>query len=168
MGSSPGRIKPKTLMQLCCFSDNYAVLRRKSKDGLAQHDDNVSVWSGMFTREFTETTVCMKICRFTRLVHIPVPSQLLNNVYVSEKQQMPIFELTRQWLEPTIYYIRGEQTKFYTGWKGLISHIYQFLVICTLVALLPYPIYDIWYHQTLLSSLKKPIALISIWILDRT
>jgi len=137
----------QTLLQLCCFSANHAVLRRMSKDGLARHDDNVSLWSGMSTREFTETTVCVKTCRFTRLGHIPVPSQLLNNVYVSEKQQ--------QGFEPTIYHIRGEQPKFYTGWKGLISHIYQFLGICALVALLPSSIYGIWYHPTLLSSKKK-------------
>jgi hypothetical protein len=32
---------------ICCFSAKHAALRRKSKDGLAQNQDNVSEWSNM-------------------------------------------------------------------------------------------------------------------------
>jgi hypothetical protein len=35
---------------ICCFSAKHAVLRRKSKDGLAQNYNNVSEWSDMSTR----------------------------------------------------------------------------------------------------------------------
>ena len=31
----------------CCFSAKHAALRRKSKDGLAQNEDNVSEWGGI-------------------------------------------------------------------------------------------------------------------------
>jgi hypothetical protein len=34
---------------ICCFSAKQAVLRRKSKDWLAQNRDNVSEWSNMST-----------------------------------------------------------------------------------------------------------------------
>ena len=36
---------------ICCFSSEHAALRRKSKDWLAQNQDNVSEWSDMSTRE---------------------------------------------------------------------------------------------------------------------
>ena len=64
--SRSGQTKDTCAIDLCCFSANHAVLRRKSKDRLARHDDNVSVWSGMSTRKFTEATVCVKTCRSTR------------------------------------------------------------------------------------------------------
>jgi len=32
---------------ICCFSAKHAALRRKSKDWLAQNQDNVSEWSDM-------------------------------------------------------------------------------------------------------------------------
>ena len=32
---------------VCCFSANHAALRRKSKDWLAQNQDDVSEWSDM-------------------------------------------------------------------------------------------------------------------------
>jgi hypothetical protein len=32
---------------ICCFSAKHAALRRKSKDWLAQNQDNVSEWSEM-------------------------------------------------------------------------------------------------------------------------
>ena len=35
---------------ICCFSTNHAALRRKSKDWLAQNQNNVSEWSDMSTR----------------------------------------------------------------------------------------------------------------------
>ena len=35
---------------ICCFSTKQAALRRKSKDSLAQNQDNVSEWSDMSTR----------------------------------------------------------------------------------------------------------------------
>jgi hypothetical protein len=35
---------------ICCFSAKHAVLRRKSKDWLAQNQNNVSEWSDMSTR----------------------------------------------------------------------------------------------------------------------
>jgi hypothetical protein len=34
---------------ICCFSTKHTALRRKSKDWLAQNQDNVSEWSDMFT-----------------------------------------------------------------------------------------------------------------------
>ena len=34
---------------ICCFSAKYAALTRKSKDGLAQNQNNVSKWSDMST-----------------------------------------------------------------------------------------------------------------------
>ena len=33
---------------ICCFSTKHAALRRKSKDRLAQNQDNVSKWGDMF------------------------------------------------------------------------------------------------------------------------
>jgi hypothetical protein len=33
---------------ICCFSAKHAALRRKSKDWLAQNQDNVSKWGDMF------------------------------------------------------------------------------------------------------------------------
>jgi hypothetical protein len=33
-----------------CFSSKHAALRRKSKDWLAQNQNNVSEWNDMFTR----------------------------------------------------------------------------------------------------------------------
>ena len=35
---------------ICCFSAKHAALRRKSKDWLAQNQNNVSEWSAMSTR----------------------------------------------------------------------------------------------------------------------
>jgi hypothetical protein len=35
---------------ICCFSAKHAALRRKSKDWLAQNQDNMSEWSDMSTR----------------------------------------------------------------------------------------------------------------------
>jgi hypothetical protein len=32
---------------ICCFSAKHAALRRKSKDWLAQNQDNVSEWGNM-------------------------------------------------------------------------------------------------------------------------
>ena len=42
---------------ICCFSAKHAVmpvLRRKSKDGLALNQDNVSVWGDMSIRRLDE------------------------------------------------------------------------------------------------------------------
>jgi len=47
MDSSPGRVKPKTKIGICCFFAKHAALRRKSKDWLAQNQDNVSEWGDM-------------------------------------------------------------------------------------------------------------------------
>ena len=33
---------------ICCFSAKHTALRRKSKDGLAGNQDNVSEWGDMF------------------------------------------------------------------------------------------------------------------------
>ena len=35
---------------ICCFSTKHAALRSKSKDWLAQNQNNVSEWSDMSTR----------------------------------------------------------------------------------------------------------------------
>ena len=50
VGSNPGQVKPKTKIGICCFSAKHAALRRKSKDGLARNQNNVSEWSNMSTR----------------------------------------------------------------------------------------------------------------------
>jgi hypothetical protein len=52
VGSSPDRVKSKTikLHGICCFSAKHAALRSKSKDWLAQNQNNVSEWSDMSTR----------------------------------------------------------------------------------------------------------------------
>jgi hypothetical protein len=34
---------------ICCFSAKHAALRKKSKDWLAQNQDNVSEWNDMST-----------------------------------------------------------------------------------------------------------------------
>jgi hypothetical protein len=46
---SPCRIKPDYKTGLFCFSTKHTVLRSKSKDWLAQEQDNVYEWSDMFT-----------------------------------------------------------------------------------------------------------------------
>ena len=38
-GFKPALVKPK--IGICCFSAKHAVLKRKSKDGLARNQDNV-------------------------------------------------------------------------------------------------------------------------------
>ena len=40
----------KDYIGICCFSSKHAALRRKSKDWLAQFQNNVSEWSDMSTR----------------------------------------------------------------------------------------------------------------------
>ena len=40
----------QTKIGICCFSSKHAALRRKSKDWLAQNQDNVSEWGDMSTR----------------------------------------------------------------------------------------------------------------------
>ena len=35
---------------ICCFSAKHAAIRRKSKDGLARNQNNVSEWGNMSTR----------------------------------------------------------------------------------------------------------------------
>ena len=37
-------------IDICCFSAKHAAIRKKSKDWLAQNQDNVSEWSHMSTR----------------------------------------------------------------------------------------------------------------------
>jgi hypothetical protein len=34
-------------IDICCFTTKHAALRRKTKDWLAQNQDNVSEWSDM-------------------------------------------------------------------------------------------------------------------------
>jgi hypothetical protein len=41
-GFDPDRVKPKTIIDICCFSAKQAALRRKSKDSLSRNQDNVS------------------------------------------------------------------------------------------------------------------------------
>jgi len=52
VGSSLDQVKPKTMKLVfnCCFSIKHAALRRKSKDWLAQNQDNLSEWSDMSAR----------------------------------------------------------------------------------------------------------------------
>ena len=45
-----GRVKPKTIkFGICCFSAKHTALRSKSKDWLAQNQNNVFKWSDMST-----------------------------------------------------------------------------------------------------------------------
>jgi hypothetical protein len=50
VGSSPGRIEPKTIKLALLFSAKHAALRRKNKDRLSRNHNNVSVWNYMSTR----------------------------------------------------------------------------------------------------------------------
>jgi hypothetical protein len=36
-------------ISICCFSDKYSTLRRKSKDWLTRNQDNVSEWGDLST-----------------------------------------------------------------------------------------------------------------------
>jgi hypothetical protein len=38
-------------LDMCCFSSKNATLRRKNRDWLARHQDNVSEWDDMYIRE---------------------------------------------------------------------------------------------------------------------
>ena len=40
----PDRVKPKTKIDICCFSTKYAALRKESKDWLTQNQNNLSEW----------------------------------------------------------------------------------------------------------------------------
>ena len=42
---------------ICCFAAKNAALRRKSKDWLAQNENNVSEWSDMSTHGLTVVSV---------------------------------------------------------------------------------------------------------------
>ena len=50
LGSTPGRVKPKTKIGICCFSAKHATLSRKSKFWLARNQNNVSEWSDISNR----------------------------------------------------------------------------------------------------------------------
>jgi hypothetical protein len=43
-------VEPLLDQTICCFSAKHAALRSKSKDWLAQNQNNVSEWSDMSTR----------------------------------------------------------------------------------------------------------------------
>ena len=45
-----GQTKDYTIV-FCCFSTKQAGIRRKNKEWLARHHDNVSEWGVMSTRE---------------------------------------------------------------------------------------------------------------------
>jgi hypothetical protein len=49
MESRSGQTKDYKI-SICCFSAKHAALQRKSKDWLAQNQNNVSEWSDIFTR----------------------------------------------------------------------------------------------------------------------
>jgi len=51
VGLSPDRVKPKTIKLVFVASLVSTVLRRKSKDWLAQNQDNVSKWGVKSIRE---------------------------------------------------------------------------------------------------------------------
>jgi hypothetical protein len=51
VGSNPDHVKPKIInFVIFCFSGKQASLRSKSKNWLAQNQDNVLEWSDMSTR----------------------------------------------------------------------------------------------------------------------
>ena len=39
--SSPGWVKPKTRIGICCFSNKHTAINSKNKDLFAQHQNNV-------------------------------------------------------------------------------------------------------------------------------
>ena len=51
IGSSPGRVIPKTDICICFFFAKHTTLRIKSTDCFARNYYNVSEWSDMSTRE---------------------------------------------------------------------------------------------------------------------
>jgi hypothetical protein len=57
MGSNPNRVKPQSgqtkhyEIGICCFSSKHEALRSKSKDWLAQNQNNVSEWSYISTAD---------------------------------------------------------------------------------------------------------------------
>ena len=50
IGSSPGRVIPKTDICICFFSAKHTTLRIKSTDWFARNYNNVSEWNDMSTR----------------------------------------------------------------------------------------------------------------------
>lgn len=52
MGASPGRVKPKTKIDICCFSAKHTALQSKSKDELAWNHNNVPEWSDFLPVNF--------------------------------------------------------------------------------------------------------------------
>ena len=58
------RVNPKTETDICCFSDLHAELRRKSKDWLAQNEDNVLEWIDMSVRSL--------LCQWDSTIEIQV------------------------------------------------------------------------------------------------
>jgi hypothetical protein len=47
-GFEPSLVQTKGYnIGICCFSDKYTALSRKSKDWLAQNQDNMSEWGDM-------------------------------------------------------------------------------------------------------------------------
>ena len=46
---TPGQVKPKTEIGICCFSAKHEALKRKIKDWLDQKQDNESEWGNMST-----------------------------------------------------------------------------------------------------------------------
>ena len=60
--SSPCQVKPKTKIDICCFSVKHAVFRSKSKDWFSQNQIYESKWSDMSTRwQLFQWTVTIKI-----------------------------------------------------------------------------------------------------------
>jgi hypothetical protein len=56
VGSSPDRVKPKTI-KLVFVASPLSTLRRKSKDGLAQNQNNVSEWGDMSIRSVVSVSI---------------------------------------------------------------------------------------------------------------
>jgi hypothetical protein len=51
LGLEPGSCQTKDgKISICCFSPKHAALRRKSKDWLAQNQNNMSKWGDMSIR----------------------------------------------------------------------------------------------------------------------
>jgi hypothetical protein len=70
-GSSPNRVKPKTIeLVICCFSAKHASLRKKSKDWLARNQDNESKWSDMFMQNSQYFIVLRLDCSSKKLKDI--------------------------------------------------------------------------------------------------
>ena len=127
--SPVGSKKDTYAIYMCCIFAKYTALRR-----------NIS-WLGtriMCPHWFPETTVYVKTYRPTRKYPTSDSTSLCSYSWMMCTYRRSSKCKYLVWLETMIYHTRDEETKFYTGWKGLISHIYNVLDLCALLVLLAF------------------------------